>query len=153
MKRKADVYLESSVISMYYLEEVPPLMEVTREFWHTILPKVNPFISDLTIIEIRATNDPELRTKLVKLISGLKILPLTSESRELARLYLQYRHLPEPDALHIAIASLEGMNFLVTWNLRHLIKPGTHAMVRRVNIDLGLPVSLIATPENFFEEV
>jgi len=87
------------------------------------------------------------------LISGLRILPLTSESRELAGLYLRYRRLPEADALHIAIASLEGMNFLVTWNLRHLIKPGTQAIVRRVNIDLGLPVPLIVTPEDFFEEV
>lgn len=55
MRRKADVYLENSVISMYYEEEIPPLMEVTREFWHIVLPKVNPFISDMTIIEIRAT--------------------------------------------------------------------------------------------------
>jgi len=59
MMRKADVYFESSVVSMYYQEEVLPFTEVTREFWHTVLPKVNPFISDLTIIEIRATKDPE----------------------------------------------------------------------------------------------
>jgi hypothetical protein len=138
---------------MYYEEKALPLMEITREFWYSVLPKVNPFISDITIVEIRATKDLELRNKLVKLISGFKILPLTKESMELAKIYLKYRRLPEPDALHIAIASLEGMDFLVTWNLRHLIKPSTQAMVRRVNINLGLPVPLIVTPEDFFEEV
>lgn len=152
MRRKADVYLENSIVSMYYEERVLPLMEVTREFWHTVLPKVNPFISDLVIIEIRATMDLELRDKLVELVSGFRVLPLTSEARELARIYLRHRRLPEPDGLHIAIASLEGMDFLVTWNLRHLVKPGTQSMVRRVNMNLGLPVPQIVTPEDFFEE-
>jgi predicted nucleic acid-binding protein len=152
MKRKANVYLESSVVSMYYQEDVPPLMEVTREFWHTVLPKVNPFVSDLTIIEISATKDPELRTKLVDLISEFEVLPLTNEAKELAKIYLRYKHIPEPDALHIAIASIEGMDLLVTWNLRHLVKPGTQSIVRKVNMDLGLPIPQIVTPEDFFEE-
>jgi hypothetical protein len=72
---------------MYYEEKALPLMEITREFWYSVLPKVNL------------------------------------------------------------------VDFLVTWNLRHLIKPSTQAMVRRVNINLGLPVPLIVTPEDFFEEV
>ncbi len=153
MKKRADVYLESSVISMYYDEKVPPLMEVTQEFWHIVLPKVNAFISDMTIIEIRATKDLLLRDRLVKLISNFIILPFKDDVRELARTYLQYKRLPEPDAVHIAIASLEGMDFLVTWNLRHLVKPGTQSMVRRINMNIGLPVPQIVTPEDFFEEV
>ncbi len=153
MRRRADIYLESSVVSMYYEEEVLPLMEVTREFWHTVLPKINPFISDMVIIEIRATRDLNLRSKLLELVSGFRILPLTSEARELAGIYLKHRRLPEPDAIHIAIASLEGMDLLVTWNLRHLVKPGTQSMVRRVNMDLGLPIPQMVTPEDFFEEV
>ncbi|MEW6203652.1 MAG: PIN domain-containing protein [bacterium] len=153
MKKKADVYLENSVISMFYQEEISPLMEVTREFWSIVLPKVNVFISDITIIEIRATQNLEFRKKLVSLISDFKVLPLTDDARKLARDYLRYRKLPEADALHIAIASLEGMDFLVTWNLRHLVKPGTQSIVRRINMDLGLPVPLIVTPEDFFEEV
>ncbi len=118
MKRKANVYIESSVINMYYQEEVLPLRE-----------------------------------RLLGLVKNLLILPITNESRELAEIYRKYRRLPERDALHISIASLEGMDFLVTWNLRHMVKPGTQYMVRRVNMDGGLPVPQIVTPEDFFEEV
>jgi hypothetical protein len=89
-------------------------MEVTREFRYTVLSKVNPFVSDLTTIEISATKDPELRTKLVDLISEFEVLPLTNEAKELAKTYLRYKHIPEPDTLHIAIASIEGMDLLVT---------------------------------------
>jgi predicted nucleic acid-binding protein len=114
MTKRANVYIENSVVSMFYEEGALPLMQVTRQFWHTVLPKVNAFISDVGIVEIRATGNPELRARLVTLVSGMRILPLTDESRELARKYLRYRRLPEADALHIAIASLEGMDFLVT---------------------------------------
>lgn len=152
MRKKAKVYLETSVISMYYEEDAPLLREITREFWNVTLPKVNAYISDMTFIEIRATKDPVLQKRLVELISNFKVLPLTNDSRELAKTYLKYRRLPEPDAIHIAIASLGGMNFLVTWNLRHLIKPGTQYMVRQVNMKDGLPLPQIVTPEDFFEE-
>lgn len=44
------------------------------------------------------------------------------------------------------------MDYVVTRNLRHLVKPGTLSVVRRVNMELGLPVPQIITPEDFFEE-
>lgn len=152
MRKKADLYLENSVISMYYQENLLPLMETTHEFWNIVIPKMNVFISDLVIIEISNIANTELRKKITFLISNFSTLPITEDSRQLARMYLRFRRIPEADALHIAIASLEGMDFLVTWNLRHLIKPGTISLVRRINMKLGLPVPQIVTPEDFFKE-
>jgi hypothetical protein len=152
MRKKADLYLENSVISMYYQENLLPLMETTHEFWNKVIPKMNVFISDLVIIEISNIANTELRKKITSLISNFATLPITDDSRQLARSYLRFRRIPEADALHIAIASLEGMDFLVTWNLRHLIKPGTISLVRRINMQQGLPVPQIVTPEDFFEE-
>ncbi len=150
--RKASVYLETSVVNMYFEERVPPLMEVTRQFWSVVLPKMNGFVSDMVILEVDATRDAGLRGRLGALISEFPALPLTEEARALAAAYLRQRRLPEPDGIHVAIASLEGMDYIVTWNLRHLVKPGTQAVVRRVNMEQGLPVPLTVTPEDFFEE-
>jgi len=55
------------------------------------------------------------------------------------------------DAFHLASRSLGEMDFLVTWNLRHLYKRGTQDMVYEVNTRLRIPIPAIVTPEEFFE--
>ena len=151
MRRKARLYLETSVVSRYWQEDAPPLLGATREFWRQVLPRMKVYVSDMVILEVRASSDAAMRDRTLGLISEFEMLSLTDDSRELAKLYLRHRRLPEADANHIAIASLEGMDFLVTWNLRHLMKAGTQAMVRQVNMSLGLPVPHIVTPEDFLE--
>jgi hypothetical protein len=44
------------------------------------------------------------------------------------------------------------MDFLVTWNLKHLYKRGTQEMVREINTKLRIPIPIIVTPEDFLEE-
>lgn len=84
-----------------------------------------------------------------KLIS---VLERTADMDKITDLYLGRKRLPRVDAMHLAIASLGGMDFIVTWNLRHLYKLIRQEIVREINMMLGLPVPTIVTPENFFEE-
>ncbi len=151
-QRKSKLYLESSVINMYFQEEIPYLRDLTRQFWKDVLPHFDVYISEAVIDEIRATEELNLRKALESLIKDFMILEMTEEIVKLSEVYLSHRRIPRGDALHLASASVGEIDFLVTWNLRHLYKPGTQEMLREVNARLRIPVPTIATPEDFFGE-
>ena len=69
--------------------------------------------------------EANLRKALENLINDFEVLEMTEEVIELADTYLFHRRLPRGDALHLASASIGEMDFLVTWNLRHIYKRGT----------------------------
>jgi len=152
MQKKPKLYLESSVINMYFQEEAPYLRDLTQQFWRDVLPHFDVYVSEVVLDEIRATAEANLRKALENLINDFEVLEMTEEVIELADTYLSYRHLPRGDALHLASASIGEMNFLVTWNLRHIYKRGTQEMIREVNTRLRIPVPTIVTPEDFFGE-
>jgi len=152
MQKKPKLYLESSVINMYFQEEAPYLRDLTRQFWRDVLPHFDVYVSEVVLDEIRATVEVKLRKALEDLIKDFEVLEITEEVIKLADVYLSHRRLPRGDALHLALASIEGMDFLVTWNLRHIYKRGTQEMIREVNTRLRIPVPTIVTPEDFFGE-
>ena len=152
MQKKPKLYLESSVINMYFQEEAPYLRDLTQQFWRDVLPHFDVYVSEVVLDEIRATAEANLRKALENLIKDFEVLKMTEEVIELADTYLSHRRLPRGDALHLASASIGEMDFLVTWNLRHIYKRGTQEMIREVNTRLRIPVPTIVTPEDFFGE-
>jgi len=152
MRRKPKLYLESSVINMHFQEDTPYLRDLTQQFWRDVLPHFDIYISEAVLDEIRATEELNLRKALENLIKDFEVLEITEEVIKLADVYLSHRRLPRGDALHLASASIGEMDFLVTWNLRHIYKHGTQEMIREVNTRLRIPVPTIVTPEDFFGE-
>ena len=150
--KKPKLYLESSVINMYFQDDAPYLRDLTRQFWRDVLPHFDIYISEAVLDEIRAIEELNLRKALENLIKDFEVLEITEEVIKLADVYLSHRRLPRGDALHLASASIGGMDFLVTWNLRHIYKRGTQEMIREVNMRLRIPVPTIVTPEDFFGE-
>jgi len=140
MQKKPKLYLESSVINMYFQEEAPYLRDLTQQFWRDVLPHFDVYVSEVVLDEIRATAEANLRKALENLINDFEVLEMTEEVIELADTYLSHRRLPRGDALHLASASIGEMDFLVTWNLRHIYKRGTQEMIREVNTRLRIPV-------------
>ena len=152
MPRKLRVYLENSLISMYYQDGVPYLRDITRRFWREALPGFDVYVSDAVLDEIRATSDADLRDALERLIGDFEVLPIGEEATKLSELYLSRRRMPGGDALHLAAASIGGMDYLVTWNLSHLYKGGTQEMLPEVNTELRIPTPTIVAPDDFFAE-
>ena len=134
---------------MYFQDNAPYLQGLTKEFWRETLPQFQVFVSEIVLDEIRATGTSSLRKAMEKLIEDFDILEMAEDAVKLSGTYLSYRRLPRADALHLASAGLGDMDFLVTWNLRHLYKRGTQEMVREVNTRFRLPIPTIATPEDF----
>lgn len=152
IQRKLSLYAETSVICMYFQDDASYLRDLTRQFWEEILPHFDVFISETVIEEIRATTKTYLRKAFETLISEFEVLRLTEDILTLSELYAFYKHLPRADTLHLASASMGGMNFLVTWNLRHLYKAGTQDMIREINTQLRIPTPIIVTPQDFLGE-
>jgi hypothetical protein len=115
------------------------------------LPEFSPHISSLVLDELSAVRKKPLRDKLMGLVSTFSKLATTQEARDLARKYVEAGVVVETffvDALHLAIASAHGMNYLVSWNFRHIVNVRTRSLVTTVNVNNGLrPLEIVAPPE------
>jgi len=150
MPRKTTIYLDTSIPNALF-QGPEDRRETTSRFFSEILLKYEVFISELTVAEIKATPDINLRNQLVDLMSHYRVLPVSSNAEALSAEYLKYIKIPEADALHIAIATVEGINYLATWNMRHIARERTRRVVDNINLLLGFPRIYIVTPDDFFE--
>jgi predicted nucleic acid-binding protein len=148
MRRKVKVYLDTSVISARFDKRIPEMQFLTERFFQNI-ENFDTYVSELVFVEIGRTKNARLRNNLRKLASSFNILPIDEESRALADEYIRHGAVPEDypeDALHIAIASVNGMDYLLSWNFEHLVKVKTRRIVSMVNTSLGYPYIDIVTP-------
>ena len=153
MKRKATIYLDTSVPGAFLDPVGSPTYEATKIFWERVIPLYEVYISDLVEIEIADLKESQKRKILEDLVRNFGILPMSEDAAEVAQEYLKLLRIPERDALHIAIASVEGMDYLVTWNMRHVARERTRRAVDYVNLILRLKRLVIYTPLDFIEEV
>lgn len=149
-KPKMKIYLDTSVPSAYYDDEKPERQELTKEFWSKI-KNTKIYISELVNQELDLIEDESLKKKMFNLIENFEVLKLTEEIKKLADEYVQERVVPEKfknDAVHIAAATIENVNSLVSWNFKHLVNIKTRQMVNLVNLKKGYkPIEIIAPPE------
>ena len=105
----------------------------------------------MVLDELAAIRSASLRGRLVRLVSAFKVLPVTADAKTLARKYVESGVVVETfyaDALHLAIASTHGMDYLVSWNFRHIVNVRTRSLVASVNVNNGFrPLEIIAPPE------
>jgi predicted nucleic acid-binding protein len=149
--RKIQIYLDTTVPSAYYDDRVPYRQQLTRQFWNECLQDFNPVISTLVTKEINDTPDMEKRKQLQHLIQRFEVLSIDEEASRLAQEYVQRGIFPEKyesDANHVAIAVVNGIGYLLSWNFRHLVKVATRREVNLVNAIAGYgQIEIIAPPE------
>ncbi len=147
---KLRVYIETSVISAYFDARTPERMAQTRFFWK-ILNTYEPVISQHVRDELSGIKESELKYKILKLVEDLSILAETAETLKLAKEYISKKIFPEKyldDALHQAIATVNGCHILVSWNFQHLVKRKTRIEANLVNSQLGYStIDINAPPE------
>jgi hypothetical protein len=152
------VYLETTVIS--YLTSRPSRdvlvaahQAVTIEWWKNDLPKFKAVISPVVLDEISA-GDPEAVTSRLATVENMPLIEITPEVTSLAVRYDDMIRLPESaraDALHLALATWHGVDYLVSWNCRHIVSGRTRTLVQALNDSLGVATPVICTPEELLE--
>lgn len=144
------IYLDTSVFSAYFDHRDPIRQRVTQDFW----PKLNvyeKYISELVLDELSGITSETQKDSVLKLTSIFQILKRSSEVDALAKNYVDRGLFPAryfADALHLALASVHGINVLVSWNFEHLVKRKTRILGNTVNMELKYPqVEIVAPPE------
>jgi len=150
IKKQPNIYLDTSVPSAYYDDEKPERQELTREFWLKI-NTAKVYISELVNQELNQIENKILKEKILKLLKDFEVLQLTDEAKNLADEYIKEEVVPKKfknDAIHIAIAVVNSVYFLISWNFKHLVNVKTKQMVNLVNVKNGYKeIEIIAPPE------
>lgn len=156
---KPKLYLETTIPS--YLTSWPSRdliiaghQQITKEWWKKRKRAFDLYISQLVVDEARAGNDEAARERL-KAISGLPLLDITKEVESLAIRILTSGVVPvkaATDAAHIAIATVHGIDYLMTWNCVHLANATITKTVARICRQEGFECPVICTPEELLGE-
>ena len=84
------------------------------------------------------------------MIDGIPVLEVTSEAQNLAAALIKYHGIPvgEPrDALHVAIAATNGLQYLLTWNFRHIANAETRNLIEKICRQEGFEPPVICSPD------
>ena len=149
---KPRVYVETSVIS--YLTARPSNdframsnQNVTLEWWELERPKFELVISEFVIAEASLGHPEAAQRRLVE-------LQATQAVKTLARELVARNALPavaEIDALHVAIAAVNGIDYLLTWNCTHIANAHTRPKIEATCRALGYEPPIICTPQELTE--
>lgn len=152
------VYLETTVVGMIASREHPdPVIlahqTVSRRWWKTAPFLYDLRISDLVVAECNA-GDPVAAADRLAIIESVLLLPPNQSAESLTNALIAGKAVPdsEPrDAAHIALATVHGIDFLVTWNFKHILNPHTQHLIDKICRDNGYEPATICTPEQLIE--
>lgn len=145
---RASVYLDASVVSALFDKANPERQALTQAFFRRAAD-FRVFISEVTVVEIEQTPDTILRNRMKQVVGAFAVLALTGDAERLADEYVRNGAVPAAylnDALHIAVSVVNGIDYLLSWNFRHIVRKKTMDIARMVNTLSGLGSTEIATP-------
>lgn len=154
------VYIETSVVSYYTSKTNRDIVIAghqvsTKDFWNKLITnELVPVISALVIKEA-SQGDIEKAKKRRDAIQGFLVLDVSQEAEELSDLLIKKHGIPTEfpeDALHIAIASVEKVDFIATWNFKHINNPFTKNKIKEIIEEAGYICPVLASPEEFLGE-
>jgi predicted nucleic acid-binding protein len=156
--RKSSVYVETSVIS--YLASRPSRdlivaghQQLTQEWWDT-RKCWHIFISPLVLQEA-GSGDEVAASRRLFFTKSLALLNFTGSVLSLAERLISESALPEKaveDALHVAVAAVHGMDYLLTWNCKHIANASKRRAITKSCENSGFKAPVICTPEELMEE-
>jgi predicted nucleic acid-binding protein len=148
------VYVETTVIGhiagrLHPVASVLSRQQITREWWNTASVRYRLFISDLVIADC-GEGDTVAAHERRQILERIDALQTSEAAKNLAESLIASYAVPktEPrDALHIALAATNGIDYLATWNFKHIMNPSTQHLIDAVCRKAGLIPATICTPE------
>lgn len=154
--KKLKIYIETSVWNFLIADDAPEKREITEKFFEEIAEgKYEIYISEAVELEIAAA-PPDKKLRLLEEIQKRKpeMLDESLESRKLALSYIEKGLLSNKhiaDLSHIAIATVNDLDIVLSWNMRHMVKIATIAKANAINKLNGYHEIRIHTPEEVIE--
>jgi hypothetical protein len=125
----------------------------TRFWWPIAAKEYELFVSAVVVDECSA-GDAEAAKERMEVINSRSFLAISPITDQLAASLIAKPAVPvtEPrDALHIAISTVNGIEYLVSWNFKHIVNPRTRAAIERACEDAGYSSPTICTPDELLE--
>ncbi len=156
---KPKVYIETTVVS--YLVARPSSdatvgswQRETRRFWADYADRFEFVVSSIVLNEASG-GDPRAAQQRLEVLLPLTVLEPLSEADTLAQKLLNAGAVPQtssPDAEHIAIATVHGIEYLVSWNHKHILNIDTREQINQICQAEGFKPITICTPIELMEE-
>jgi hypothetical protein len=148
----ARVSIETTIPSFYYETRTDrrsqDWREQTRLWWDRYRVEYELVTSDFVIAEfLRASQAKSVQAD--NFFQSIEVLPVLPRLEEVISFYMEQKLMPDDaaeDAAHLAMASLHAVEFILTWNCRHLANANKAPHIRILNARLGLQTPIIATP-------
>jgi len=156
---KPTVYVENSVVSYLTARRsqknvrVAGHQDITREWWNTKRHEFELYASAVVVEEASDGNATAAAARL-EIIAQLTLLEVTQEARDLAAILLRETRIPAKataDALHIATAAVHGVDYLISWNCKHIANAVIFRSVERACRKNGYEPPVLCTPEELME--
>jgi hypothetical protein len=155
----ATAYIETTIPSYYTARNARSILQAgrqlaTREWWDSGYSGFDLVTSTETLNEA-GEGEPEMAKQRLGLLRGIPILPVTEDVAVLARTLVATGLVPttaSPDAVHIALASVHQIDFLVTWNFKHIANPHIRERMRMKINDSGYRMPVMCSPEELLND-
>ena len=147
------VYVETSVVS--YLVTQPPPDTLAHQWhiwtsdWWRLRRTLFECVMSPEVLREAAQGDPEMSRRRLAALATLTVLRRTHAVDELAHAFLAAGPLPakaQADAVHLAVATVYRVDYLATWNLKHLANAMILLRLRPVAEQRGLRMPIVCTP-------
>jgi hypothetical protein len=156
---KLRVYLETTIPSYLTARASRDVVMAghqlsTREWWDTRRQDFQLFVSQFVIDEA-STGDPDAARRRLEALANVPLLDPGEDVFALADSIIKHVPLPAKaaaDSLHIAIATVNGMDYLLTWNCTHIANVALRTRIERACRDFGYEPPGICTPEELLKE-
>jgi predicted nucleic acid-binding protein len=152
-------YIETTIPSYYVSRTSLNLLQASRQastrmWWDSGCSGFDLFTS-LEVIDEAAEGEEEMACRRLDLLKKAARLEITDDVGSLADRLVVSGLVPSKaasDAIHIAVASVHGMDYLVTWNFKHIANPFTRERLRTLVGDSGFRLPVMCSPDELLQQ-
>ena len=153
------VYIETSIIGYLSARSSNNLIlmanvEATREWWDSRRSQFALYISQVVLDEV-AQGDSAISSRRLEILRDFPLLEVDQAVQNLAAQFLRQSNLPlkaADDALHIAVATVYGLDYLLTWNCKHIANAQIQKKLAQISLNSGHELPIICTPYELMGE-
>ncbi|MGB5961930.1 MAG: type II toxin-antitoxin system VapC family toxin [Coleofasciculaceae cyanobacterium] len=153
------IYIETSIIGYLTARSSNNLIlmanvETTRQWWDDRRSQFTLYISQVVLDEV-ARGDDEISSRRLEILRDFPLLEINQAVQNLAEQFLSQSNLPpkaSDDALHIAAATVYGLDYLLTWNCKHIANAQIQKKLLQISFNAGYELPTICTPYELMGE-
>lgn len=148
------IYLDTSILSAFFDTSKPLRQLITQKWFENESSNYDLNISTIVLDEIREIKNLKKKESIEELIIfySMNISNLDQKAKELANYYINFGAIPKKeieDALHIAIATINNISLLASWNFKHIVNINAIKKVHEINLKYNFPIIEIGSLEIF----